>query len=131
VEALATFDEELACASDSVQTWHNKGTLLLALSRHEEALEAFDRAIALDPALWQAWNNKGAVLAKLGRHTEARAAFDRALALNPQAAEARIGKAEARGARNRERREKLLDVGGKLVGPGAELLLALLEVWPF
>jgi tetratricopeptide (TPR) repeat protein len=129
--AHAAFEEEQAAVPTSAQTWHNSGTLLLALDRYEEALEAFDRAITLDPALWQAWNNKGAALAKLGRHIEALAAFNQALALNPEAAEARIGKAEARSAHYREVRGKLLDVGGKLVGPGAELLLALLEAWPF
>jgi tetratricopeptide (TPR) repeat protein len=84
VDALAAFDDAIACDIKFTEAYGNRANMLIELGRAAEAVTSFDRAIELDPNSVMDWINRGAALHGLGRAGEAIASYDRALALDPE-----------------------------------------------
>jgi protein O-GlcNAc transferase len=82
-DALASFEEALRLAPDTVLAVYNRANVLQAFDRHEEAILGYDRALSLHPTFFEALNNRGNSLLALGRSAEALDGFERALALRP------------------------------------------------
>lgn len=77
-EALPHLEVVVAAYPDA-QTFHDYGTLLQQLTRHEDAVEAFDRSLAIDPDRSDGHSRRAFSLMQLGRWTEADAGLRRAL----------------------------------------------------
>src|SRR5512144_2072922 len=70
-DALAAFDDALACDAKFAAAYGNRGNMLSELGRHAEALSSFDRAVEIDPNSAMDWLNRGATLHAMGRIEEA------------------------------------------------------------
>ena len=66
-DALAAFDDAIACDINFAEAYGNRANMLSELGRPAEALTSFERAIALDPNSAVDWINRGATLHGLGR----------------------------------------------------------------
>lgn len=93
--AEVEYDRALACQSDWVEAWYNRGLALSGLERWSVAHACFDRVLALRPDFAQAYNERGVVLYALGRYQEAMDNYDRAEALVPGYADALINRGAA------------------------------------
>ena len=94
-EALASFDDALACDVNFADAYGNRANMLSELGRPTEALSSFDRALALNPKSDMDWLNRGATLPGLGRPDEAIESYDRAIALEPKFPVPHINRANA------------------------------------
>src|SRR5674476_149017 len=70
-DALASFDDALACDINFADAYGNRGNMLSELGRAAEALSSFDRALALNADSSGDWQNRGATLHGMGRLDEA------------------------------------------------------------
>ncbi len=82
-EALNSFDKSLELQSDNLNSWANRGAVLLNLECYEEALNSFNKALEIKPNYSDAWANRGSTLGKLDHYEEALASFDKALEFQP------------------------------------------------
>jgi len=81
-DALAAFDEALACDIKFAEAFTNRGNMLCDLGRYTEGLSSYDRALELEPIAAN-WLNRGTALEGLDRVDEAIESYDRAIALEP------------------------------------------------
>ena len=87
-EALASYDQAIACKADYAEAYYNRGNVLNKLERPEDALASYDQAIACKRDYAVAYHNRGVMLGKLGRPEDALASFDQVIICKPDCAEA-------------------------------------------
>ncbi|MEV5972162.1 tetratricopeptide repeat protein [Streptomyces sp. NPDC051921] len=90
-EALATVEQALRVAPESVSAWLMRTHILLALKEHEQAERSARRAVELAPQYWGSHYTLGTVLDRSVRPERQRAAYEAArtaVALAPEEADA-------------------------------------------
>jgi len=83
-EALAVFEDALACDPQSAEANNNAANVLSELGRDEEALPYLQKVVQANPQHADAQYNLGTLLQSLGRHEEAIVALENALRISPR-----------------------------------------------
>lgn len=93
--ALRRLVQALALDSHHVPSWHDLGTLYIALRQPTQAVEAFQRALTVDGKAAPSWSALGVALDMQGRSPEAAEAFRESLKFAPDDARTRVRLASA------------------------------------
>ncbi|RLB65972.1 MAG: hypothetical protein DRI90_00620 [Deltaproteobacteria bacterium] len=121
-EAIGTYQEALALASERADVWYNLASACRHLGRLDEAIAAYRRALDLAPDDPAGWNNIGLALHDGGDLEQAIAAFEQAQRLDPNVPAALVNLGNA--LRDSGRRDAAVDAYGQAITCDSGLVAA-------